>query len=130
MESRPQIAVTDEDMKHLRARAGVSGAPASLLEELERARVVPASQAPPSLVKMNSSVRFEELTTGKRRAMTLVYPENADVSAGRVSVFSPVGAALLGLSEGQEIEWELPHGRIARFRVAEVVGHPENEAHP
>lgn len=129
MEEGPQITVTDKDMKHLRVRASGSGVPASLLDELERAQVVAASEAPPSLVKMNSSVRFEELTTGKRRAVTLVYPENADVSAGRISIFSPVGAALLGLSEGQEIEWELPHGRIARFRVAEVFGHPEDEAH-
>jgi len=128
MEDRPQITVTDVDIKHLRVRASGSGVPSALLDELERAQVVAVSEAPPSLVKMNSSVRFEELTTGKRRAVTLVYPENADVSAGRISVFSPVGAALLGLSEGQEIEWELPHGRIARFRVAEVVGHPESEA--
>jgi regulator of nucleoside diphosphate kinase len=96
-----------------------------LREELERARVVAESEAPASLVKMNSRVSFKELTTGKHRAVMLVYPEHADISAGRLSVYSPVGTALLGLTAGQEIEWELPQGRVARLRVIEVVGHPD-----
>jgi regulator of nucleoside diphosphate kinase len=120
--------VTDADMKDLQSRALRSGVPSPLREELDRAQVVTEQEAPASLVKMNSRVRFEELTTGKHRAVALVYPEEADVSAGRLSVYSPVGTALLGLTVGQEIEWELPQGRVARLRVIEVVGHPDTGA--
>jgi regulator of nucleoside diphosphate kinase len=54
-----------------------------------------------------------------------VYPQDADAAQDRISVLSLLGTALLGLSVGQEIDWPLPRGRAARFRVAKVVYQPE-----
>ena len=97
----------------------------SLDEELARAQVIKAANAPPTLVTMNSRVIFENVHNRRRREMTLVYPQDARASQHRISVLSPLGAALLGLSVGQEIDWELPNGRNASWRIAQVVYQPE-----
>ncbi len=57
--------------------------------------------------------------------MTLVYPKDADVDQGKVSVLAPVGSALLGLSVGQSIRWPLPGGTIRHLRVVSVTYQPE-----
>jgi regulator of nucleoside diphosphate kinase len=57
--------------------------------------------------------------------MALVYPFEADASAGRISVLAPVGTALLGLVVGQTIEWPMPSGQSRRLRVVAVPYQPE-----
>ncbi len=94
-------------------------------QELARATVVAPEGIAPTVATMNSRVEYEDLTTGQRRAVTLVYPDQADMAAGRVSVLTPVGVALLGLSEGQEIGWQLPDGRRRRIRLLRVLFQPE-----
>lgn len=96
-----------------------------LRNELDRAIVVPAQAAPPDVVTMQSRVRYVDETTGERRTVTIVYPADADESKGRTSVLTPVGAALLGLSTGQTIEWKFPDGGWRRLRVEGVLRHPE-----
>jgi regulator of nucleoside diphosphate kinase len=59
---------------------------------------------------MGSEVEFRDDTTGKVRRVTLAYPDAADIDAGRISVLTPIGAALIGLSVGQSIEWQTPAG--------------------
>jgi regulator of nucleoside diphosphate kinase len=125
------ITVTELDLHRLRRCLTASGSELSesVIEpfeaELARAEVIDPAVAAPGLVTMNSRVVFENVHTGRLREITLVYPEDADAARDRVSVFSPVGTALLGLSVGQEIAWQLPNGRGARFRVANVVYQPE-----
>src|SRR5688500_16865654 len=68
-----------------------------LENELARAVVVPRDQIPKHAVTMNSRVLFENETTGERREITLVYPANADIDSGKISILVPVGTALLGL---------------------------------
>ncbi len=94
-------------------------------EELARAEVIPPEAVKPTLVTMNSRVEYEDLMTGQRRSIVLVYPEDADADAGRLSVLSPVGAALLGLSEGQEITWRLADGLPRRLKILKVHFQPE-----
>jgi regulator of nucleoside diphosphate kinase len=72
---------------------------------------------------MNSRVVFEDLDSGQRREIVLVYPREADIAAGRVSVLTSLGSALLGLSVGQDITWPMPRGRQRRVRVLSV-SHP------
>jgi len=91
-----------------------------LLDELTRAEVVPDEQVPADVVRMNSVVECEDEHGGERHVLTLVYPQDADVSAGRVSVLAPVGSALLGLGVGQSIDWDAPGGRKLRLRVKAV----------
>jgi regulator of nucleoside diphosphate kinase len=76
----------------------------ALLGELERARVVRANAVPERSVQMGSVVEYTT-ADGKARRVQLVYPAEADIAAGRISVLTPVGTALLGLSVGQSIDW-------------------------
>jgi len=131
MTSVPSIYLTQTDLDRLtdllEAYAAGSGGRRfdKLEEELVRAIVVSQERIPSDTVTMNSRVVFEDETTGERREVTLVYPANADISAGRISILVPVGTALLGLSVGQSIEWELPSGQKRRYRVIDVPYQPE-----
>lgn len=92
----------------------------ALAGELCRARVVPGEQVPRDVVKMNSTIRLRDLEAGEDETYTLVYPHEADISAGRLSILAPVGTALLGYRVGDVVEWPVPSG-VARFRVEEVI---------
>jgi regulator of nucleoside diphosphate kinase len=122
----PAIHVSARDLERLRAlveqhAGGRDAAAAEQLEaELERAVVLPADAVPRDLVTMHARALFED-GTGKRREVELVYPWEADPSRGRVSVLAPVGAALLGLSVGQRIDWPLPGGRTAALTIVQVM---------
>lgn len=92
----------------------------ALEEELARAEIRQPSDVPADVVRMNSTVICEDESSGVRREVRLVYPGEAS-SDGDVSILAPVGAALLGLRAGQNIEWPLPGGRTTRLRVASVL---------
>jgi regulator of nucleoside diphosphate kinase len=79
-----------------------------LLSELERARVVADEAVPRDVVRMGSLVEYE--SDGDHKRVTLVFPQEADIAAGKVSVLTPVGAALIGLSKGQSIAWTARDG--------------------
>ncbi len=117
----PPISVTTADFDRLRPLSQ-SPAPAAvfLARELDRARLIEPAAAPDQLVTMNARVRYRDDVTGHVRAVTLVYPADADIDAGRLSVLTPVGAALIGLSAGQSIEWESPSGGVRSLTVLEV----------
>jgi regulator of nucleoside diphosphate kinase len=102
---------------------------AALAGELRRARVVPRAQVPRDVVKMNSTVRLRDLEADEDETYTLVYPHEADISAGRLSVLAPVGTALLGYRVGDVIEWPVPAG-VARFRIEEVTPGPNGSQRP
>ena len=97
----------------------------ALADELDRALVVSPERVADNVVTMNSRVVFEDESTGENREVSLVYPQDSDPTQGRVSVFAPVGTALLGLSAGQTIDWPLPHGQLKRYRVVKIVHQPE-----
>lgn len=98
-----------------------------LAAELERAEVVEPADVPPTVVTMNSTVRFKVADTNEEFRLTLVYPKDVDASGGSISVLAPVGSALLGLSQGEEIEWPKPGGGVLRVRIEEVTYQPERE---
>ncbi|MDM9644822.1 nucleoside diphosphate kinase regulator [Rhizobium sp. S163] len=90
-----------------------------LLTELERARVVDDAKIPGDVVRMGSSLRYTS-DLGEDRSVTLVYPGDADIAAGRISIMTPIGAALIGLSPGQSIDWRARDGRVHRLTVQKV----------
>lgn len=90
-----------------------------LATELDRARVVPDARLRGDVVRMGSSLRYVT-DTGEDRTVTLVFPAEADIATGKVSVLTPIGAALIGLSPGQSIDWEARDGRIHRLTVESV----------
>ena len=131
MHSPEPITVTQTDLERLTTllRVGISGPGAlcadALDGELARARVVGPKEVSPDVVTMNSRVRFVDGETRQEREVTLVYPHEADSDRGHISVLSPLGSALLGMSAGRSIDWVLPNGRRKTFSVLEVSYQPE-----
>jgi regulator of nucleoside diphosphate kinase len=127
MAENPTIYLTQDDLERLshllEAQRGRFG---KLEGELARAVIVPRQDIPRDVVTMNSRVLFQNDTTGERREVTLVYPHEADISAGKISILVPVGTALLGLRVGQSIDWELPRGEKHRYRIIDVPYQPES----
>ena len=74
---------------------------------------------------MNSTVRFSAEASGESFELTLVYPKDTDASGKTISILAPVGSALLGLSQGDAIEWPRPGGGVMKVRVEEVTYQPE-----
>lgn len=97
---------------------------ADLRQELSRAKVVPSGKVPPDVVTMNSRVVLADEDTGERMTYTLVFPKDADIDSGRISVLAPVGTAILGFAQGDVVEWQVPSG-TRRIRIEEVVYQPE-----
>jgi regulator of nucleoside diphosphate kinase len=126
------LIVTDNDRFQLerlvsaaQARGGQqSEYLASLRGELQRARTVKPAAVPRNVVTMNSTVRLRDLDTGEKETYTLVYPHEADASAGRISVLAPVGTAVIGNRVGDTIEWPVPAG-LRRLKVEAILYQPE-----
>jgi regulator of nucleoside diphosphate kinase len=93
---------------------------ANLLEEVERADLRPSHLMPPEVVTIGSIVTFRDEDSGREETVQLVLPQDANIDRRRVSVLTPVGAALLGLAVGQTIEWEVMPGRVRHIRVMKV----------
>lgn len=110
-----------------RQTAGMQAGLETLEEILDFARVVQPDQVPANIVTMNSRVMFEDVRTGDKGTVTIVYPSDADVSTRRISILSPVGAALIGESQGAEVELPVPHGQTRRIRIVDVLYQPEAE---
>lgn len=98
----------------------------ALEEELLRAEIVAPEQMPPHIVTMNSTVRFR-LEDGSELCLTLVYPKDMTDTGETISVLAPVGSALLGLSQGDSMEWPRPGGGLLRVQIIEITYQPERE---
>lgn len=96
----------------------------ALLEEVNRAEIVDSREVPPDLITMNSCADILDLDSGETVTFTLVFPSEADVDEGKISVLAPIGSGMLGYRVGDEFEWEVPAG-IRRMRVTRVAYQPE-----
>ncbi|MCA1405716.1 nucleoside diphosphate kinase regulator [Ensifer sp. IC3342] len=119
----PPIIINAEDHARLTALASsaldrVPDVAEALLSELERAQVS-AHDLPTDSVQMGSTVAFDA-DNGFAKEVTLVYPGEADIEAGRISVLTPIGAALIGLSVGQSIDWLDRAGKPHRMTIRNV----------
>jgi regulator of nucleoside diphosphate kinase len=92
-----------------------------LLDELNRAFVVPDGACAANVVRMGSRVVYREESTARVRRVILTYPQAADIDRNRVSVLTPIGAALIGMSVAQAIEWPTPDGRRDAITVLDVM---------
>ena len=91
-----------------------------LAREIDRAEILTDAHSLPGLVTMESDVTFRDDISLQERCVTLVYPEAADVDAGKISILTPIGAALIGLSMGQTFEFQTPGGRWRSLTVLKV----------
>nr|WP_040555342.1 nucleoside diphosphate kinase regulator [Rheinheimera sp. A13L] len=125
----PELLLSSLDLDRLDAL--LSRLPATdparlaLEQELERGAVVEPEEMPKDVVTMNSTVRLRLLKTGEEPCLTLVYPKDLDAAGDKVSVLAPVGSALLGLREGDEIHWPMPDGDIQPIQVLQLLYQPE-----
>ncbi len=93
--------------------------------ELDRANIVEPTDVPPTIVTMNSTVKFVVESTQAEFTLTLVYPKDIDSSGNKISILAPVGSALLGLSQGDEIEWPKPGGGLIKVKIKAITYQPE-----
>lgn len=128
----PKIVINEQELTHIEALA--EGAmlrnPAladRLLEEIGRARIVKPSQMPRDVVSIGSSVTYRDEATGLHKTVTLVYPEHADIMQQRVSIMTPIGVALLGLSEGAAFSWDTRNDQ-SRILTVIAVTQPDTDA--
>ncbi|HEY5264147.1 MAG TPA: nucleoside diphosphate kinase regulator [Steroidobacteraceae bacterium] len=134
MRQRP-IVVTESDERRLRGLLAVQSEASlhdqehlqELRSELERAVILRAKDVPADVVTMNSRVCVLDLLLRKRSDITLVFPLEADVTAKRISVLAPLGTALLGFREGDDVEWQMPGG-MRRLRVERVRQRATNDS--
>lgn len=130
MADKPKIIVSSLDLERLQTLLDalpVTAFPgkADLQAELDRAEIVEPEAMPPSVVTMNSTVRFAIDPSGEEFCLTLVYPKDVTADGDRISVLAPVGSALLGLAVGDRIEWPRPGGGLMQVRIVEIVYQPE-----
>jgi regulator of nucleoside diphosphate kinase len=130
------IFVTQEDMQRLSDLVDSAERMSSrdrqhlqmLKEELREAEIVSSDQIPPDVVTMNSRVRLKDLDSGRESIYVLVFPRDADVSQGRISVLAPIGTAIIGYRAGDVIVWSVPAGE-RRFKLEEILYQPEAARH-
>jgi len=96
----------------------------SLAGELEQAEIVSSKDVPPDVVTMNSKVVLRDLTTSEKMTYVLVFPIDANIDEGAISVLAPVGTAILGYAKGDVVEWRVPSG-IRRISIEEIIYQPE-----
>jgi regulator of nucleoside diphosphate kinase len=124
-EMRPPIAIDASHLARLSALSSRTSGPMAevseyLREELGRAYILPAEQLRPDIVNLGSRVEFRDEQTGRVQEIILVYPLDADIDRRRVSVLTPVGAALLGLSVNQNISFHARAGERRELTVLKV----------
>ena len=110
----------------LRMQRGAAALSRTILEEIDRAEIHPDGRLPAGVVAIGSEVDFIDERSGDARRVTLVLPAEADIEDGRVSVMTSVGAGLIGLSEGQAIDWPCPDGRARTLRITSVRSGPRS----
>lgn len=130
--ARPPITLADSEADALAdlalASMNKSGLGAKLLfEEVDRAKTVARAKLPSDVVTMNSHVVFLDEAANETHSVQLVYPKDADMEAHRVSVLSPVGAGLIGMRQGNSIDWPNRQGTIRRLKIVEVKQPPHED---
>lgn len=122
--TKPDIAIPQSDhVRLLRLAETLAQRNAELgnqlFQELERADILPDDTAR-AVVRMGATLDYET-EDNERRTVTLVFPQDEDISAGRISVLTPVGVALIGLSTGDVMDWRTRDGRTQRLKVTRIV---------
>ncbi|MDP3173345.1 MAG: GreA/GreB family elongation factor [Phenylobacterium sp.] len=119
---RPAVYMTRRDFAELSGRANAlehTAVGQSLQAELMRAIMAPDGSTR-SFVRLGSKVAYEDLESGAIRRLTLCLPEDASLDDMRLSVLTPVGAALIGATAGQVLEYVVGGGPARRLRILEV----------
>lgn len=131
-----QIWITTYDLERLRSIIESSKTAGyqkkfylkQLDQELEKAKIVNPLDIPGDVITMNSIVRVRDLGSGDERDYTLVFPSDARIEDGKISILSAIGTALIGYKVGDIIEWQVPSG-LKRLKIEKVLYQPESSGH-
>lgn len=125
------IFITQFDLDRLkalisekRATGGDNAYLNDLEEELGQAEIVDSKDIPADVITMNSKVRMEDAETGEEMIYSLVFPQDADIDEGRISVLAPIGTGMIGYKKGDIIEWPVPAG-MRKIEILEILYQPE-----
>ena len=129
--NKPQIIISEQDLNRLETmldhQMKLSPTMQHLEDELARADVVSPQDIPANVVTMNARVKITIAPSTESTEITLVYPHDFKGEAGQVNVIAPIGTAILGLTEGQQIEWPQPDGQLMKVKIEKVIYQPERE---
>jgi len=121
-----QIAAADKDFREnapLHAareeRGHVEGRIKELKGTLKTACIIDNKKAPALKSGVGDSIVISDLAFGEELRYTIVDPREVDPSRGKISIASPLGKALLGKQDGQEVEITAPAGKL-RFRIIRI----------
>lgn len=123
--TRPQIHMIDTEAERLSELAlnietAMPQVSDLLLRETTRARLHRPASMPADVVTMGTEVEYRDEASGVTRTVTLAWPQDADIAAGRISILTPIGAGLIGLREGQQILWPDRDGRERNLTIVRV----------
>ena len=131
MASKPNIIISEQDLHRLETmlehQTVLTPTMKHLEDELARAEVVEPQNVPTDVVTMNAKVLITIAPATESTEITLVYPHDFKGEKGQVNIIAPIGAAILGLSEGQDIEWPQPDGHMVKVKIEKVLYQPERE---
>jgi regulator of nucleoside diphosphate kinase len=128
---KPTIIITEADQNKLSRLIAAGGRSSRLRneahgleEELARAEIIPPAEVPPDVITMNTRAELLDLDTGERMEFTVVFPGDANIDEGKISVLAPIGTGMLGYRVGDAFEQVAPTG-VRRLKVMRVHFQPE-----
>ena len=124
--ARPSIQIRESDADRIsnlavEAEERLPKVAELLLAEIDRAKIVADAKLPKDVIGMQSTIKFVDEASGVERTLQLVYPHDANIDAGRISIMTLVGAGLLGLKSGQSIAWPDRTGNQRSLRIIDVI---------
>jgi regulator of nucleoside diphosphate kinase len=130
-----KILITINDYQRLNGLIGFASLQEKMPEIVSRlnskfrtAKMLAQDRISESVVTMNSRVLLREISHGRQAEVTITYPQDTDAREGKISVFSPIGLALLGRQVGDNVSWEIPSG-IGHFEIIKIIYQPEAVGH-
>lgn len=92
---------------------------ALLTQELDRAIIKKEGVLDESIIRINSHVTVEDITTKQQMNIQIVMPSQSNIKDGKVSILAPLSVAIIGFKENDEVEWQLPAG-IKNLKIITV----------
>jgi regulator of nucleoside diphosphate kinase len=128
--TRPDLGLLTSILNSPAAQHGLDGERlAALRAELDRATIVEPGEVPADVITMNSRFRVRDMAADEVHEYSLVYPHEADITKGLISILAPIGTALLGYRTGDTIEWKVPSGTRV-LKVEAILYQPESSGGP
>lgn len=130
--------ITDQDMKRILAFLRSDALDMKTLdlwdEKIERCKIISQEQTPPDLVTIHSKIHCTEDLDQKSELdkighLIVVFPYEANIDEGKISILAPLGIALLGVRVGHAITWQSRDGRARNLLIDSLSYQPEASGH-